>query len=376
MFLARFLCSFIYLTKSVLFRSDVARKFAPYFHPNPTSLSDGSKKSLMNELPDDILVLILSNLTMKEAARTTVLSHRWEKLGVRYAWSLNFDLPDATLRLRYGTADGSVERARFIGWVNHILNLHRGSTVDEFRVFFDLDACDGDDIERWIKFAIEKKVCRFELDFSHFGLHARWTGGYQFPFKLLDLPNNLSRSFGSLTSLRLNSVDLSDQVVAYFLSNCQSLEQLSIKGASSLTYLNATTALKLKHLEIQRCKHLKKVDIINTIIESLNFYGEWLVSPSLQELHLLKEVSLCGSWCTRLVRSRFLQLPISQLQRLELDIGRTFLMGSIKWEEVFPTFCNLKHLEVILVAGHYQNIFCLTSLICASPLLSSFILKP
>ncbi|KAL3501272.1 hypothetical protein ACH5RR_035721 [Cinchona calisaya] len=47
-------------------------------------MMDSSSSSLLSDvtskIPDEILIDILSRLSMKEAARTSVVSHRWENL--------------------------------------------------------------------------------------------------------------------------------------------------------------------------------------------------------------------------------------------------------------------------------------------------------
>ena len=85
----------------------------------------------ISQLPDEILNSILSFLTLKQACTTSVLSHRWKHLWQFFTGSLNFDYnPDQKWEL---------ERNKIVKRVNHILQLHQGSTIDEFKLCFKLD---------------------------------------------------------------------------------------------------------------------------------------------------------------------------------------------------------------------------------------------
>ena len=86
-------------------------------------------------LPDEILISILSLLTMKEAIKTSVLSHRW-----KYLWSftdtLDFDDPDTMQDIDAEKEKMKIKRKKFVKSVNHILKLYEVSTIDKFRVCF------------------------------------------------------------------------------------------------------------------------------------------------------------------------------------------------------------------------------------------------
>ena len=74
-------------------------------------------------MPDEILVLMLSRLTLREAVRTSVLSKRW-----RYVWTsisvLNFD-----------AAVGNIGKTDFVSWVYCVLE-PRTKKNDFFSRFF------------------------------------------------------------------------------------------------------------------------------------------------------------------------------------------------------------------------------------------------
>ena len=120
----------------------------------------------LTELPDEILEFILSLMTLKEMQRTSVLSRRWRDLWTFVTHNLVFDHPNLlSLRkkmtnlnfmvrtesgwvkiLSYGRTDSnwidikSSEMSSFVSWVNQVLELHQGNTIDAFRVSFYMNA--------------------------------------------------------------------------------------------------------------------------------------------------------------------------------------------------------------------------------------------
>ncbi|XP_059636096.1 F-box/FBD/LRR-repeat protein At1g16930-like [Cornus florida] len=136
-------------------------------------------------LPDEILIAILSLLTLKEAACSSILSRRW-----RYLW-------------RY--------------------------TTDEMRISLNFRDQYPRDINDWIKFVIEKGAQRFKLD-ALGGTHpGRWRTFYKFSstenFKILfriSHSHHVSWSIGSvagfcsLTALRLVGVDITEEMLENF----------------------------------------------------------------------------------------------------------------------------------------------------------------
>ncbi|OWM69146.1 hypothetical protein CDL15_Pgr025333 [Punica granatum] len=81
-----------------------------------TASRGGGGKDLkqIESLPDEVLILVLSLLTMKEAARTSILSRRW-----RYLW---LNIPNLEFVISLGTLDHPInhegEMPKYIRWVN------------------------------------------------------------------------------------------------------------------------------------------------------------------------------------------------------------------------------------------------------------------
>ncbi|THG23159.1 hypothetical protein TEA_008067 [Camellia sinensis var. sinensis] len=129
----------------------------------------------LSALPNEIIIAIL---TMKEAARTSVLSLKWKNLWKFFTGSLNFDASKTKASMRQEIETMSLETER----TN--------------------------------------------------------------PFGVL--------SFNTLTSLCSKLVDLTEDVLAHFLSNCPLIEELSLMHSRSLVNLKIDGPQKLKYLEL-RC---------------------------------------------------------------------------------------------------------------------------
>lgn len=122
----------------------------------------------ISELPDEILVRILSLLTLKEAGATSTLSRRWH-----YVWTtsrnLNFDADETVLRYYFEDNQELKDResAKYVDWVNHVVDQHKEQVnLEQFRVCFcGLDKRFTSSIDKWIQFAMKKRVQVLVLDF-------------------------------------------------------------------------------------------------------------------------------------------------------------------------------------------------------------------
>ncbi|XP_058228284.1 F-box/LRR-repeat protein At2g42730-like [Rhododendron vialii] len=336
-------------------------------------------------LPDEIVCTLLSLLTMKEAARTSVLSHRWENLWKYFTGSLDFDgsktmdrmeqemeisLENFEMSLKTIEMSLETERAKYINWVNKVLNLHQGQDIDGFRVCFDLDKKSACIIDGWINFAMGKRVRRLELDLIECSA-VRIGQSYTFSLSSLRVLN-----VSSLTALCLRNVDMTDEVLAHFLSNCPLIEELSLMESESLVNIKIASALKLKRLELIICNSLKNVEISAINLVSFKYFGPRINNP-FKNVPLLSEVSMGGSHWERVVCDPFSSLSgvLYQLETLVLRLDFEFSDRGCFTRTTFPEFLNLKKVELQVTAYSDQSILCLTSLIDASPCLYKLVLK-
>ncbi|XP_047965429.1 F-box/LRR-repeat protein At3g03360-like [Salvia hispanica] len=215
-------------------------------------------------LPDYILVLILSSLTLKEAARTSTLCSRW-----RYLWTLT---PTLDLQVDWidtlRNYDIDELRHKYVEWVDRLLTkLPKASTTNlvKFRVLFDLSSYLSDRINDWLSYAVSRKAESIDLT-----LKANLPGNcYPFPYKQGNFPNNLKL----LKKLSFSYVNVSCEVVAFLLGNCRLLEQLSLCGIPLSSLEVIPTSPVFKCLEISRCSALNSVVVRESKVVCIKYNG-------------------------------------------------------------------------------------------------------
>ncbi|XP_059662790.1 F-box/LRR-repeat protein At3g58900-like isoform X2 [Cornus florida] len=371
-------------------------------------------KDGISGLPDEILITILSLLTLREAACTSILSSRWRYLWRYITVIFNFD-SKTLLRAPVDNVTSSSERERererecdrerdrlpihirererkrelvreqekrrtkYVSCVNKVLKLHLGSSIDEMRISFNFAENYPRDIDDWIKFAMEKRVQRFEFNVFAETIPTRGRQYYDFPsmenFKFL-FRNSRSHigsaaGFSSLTALRLVGVNIMEEVLENFLSNCPFLEQLYIVGTTCLVNLKiAGSSLKLKCLEISHCHCLKILEISAANLVSFTYLGQDISVP-FKNVPLLSELSIAGPFCSSFVFGSCKHSSyIPQIEKLKLKV---FSQEFFRFPIYFRELGNLKHVELSITGGFAGcSLLRFTSVIKASPNLSKF----
>jgi hypothetical protein len=269
-----------------------------------------------SKLPDEIVVSIVSLMKLEEAARTSVLSRRWRYLWTFTTGSLDFDNSFFGRRVENSYQE---ERNRFVRWVNGVLRLHRGLTINEFKVCFSLNEKHFKlDIENWISFSLRKKVKRLILDLAsrkpfNFSVVRQYTLTAQFL---------CNYHLDSLTTLYLSCVQVTGEVVEYVLSNCPFLEVLSVTASASLVNLKPSgPLLNLKHLEISRCFYLKSLEISAINLLSFKYCGK-KTRILLGDVPNIVEVSYSYEYaCSLVSNSRLRPRYLRKVETLSLDLS-------------------------------------------------------
>ena len=291
-------------------------------------------------MPDEILVSILSRLSLREAVRTSVLSKPW-----RYVWTsipaLNFDANDIS---RVPLGDHEYNKR-----VSGVLAQHRGPNLDEFRVCYKLDKESSSHIDRWIGFALSNRVHTVELSLSNLNKQPFPDKCYILRHQVLGLSalgsplkkssSNMFVGFKSLKTLSLKAVQVDDKAIEYFLSNCPLLERLSLHLNFALRNLKVVKpSLLLRYLEVVSCWRVKTIEICDTNLVSFTYVGKKPKTMLLKNAPKLVEVSINPNVPMYYARAMFLQLSccFSQLENLQLTVRHVKLV-SFK----FPVFSHV-----------------------------------
>lgn len=128
--------------------------------------------------------------------------------------------------------------------------------------------------------------------------------------------------FNFLKVLHLKYVDVTQEVLEYFLSSCPVLERLTVNGARNFVNLRvAGPSIALKYLVLITCSSLKTVEICDTNLVSFYFYGPFEIKRIFSNVPLLVEVSYNIYEKIPMARPLTqLSCCISQLQFLMLNI--------------------------------------------------------
>ncbi|PSR94935.1 F-box/LRR-repeat protein [Actinidia chinensis var. chinensis] len=319
----------------------------------------------LSNLPDEILVSIVSRLKLKQQARTSVLARSW-----RHLWTFTISLKFAIRkRIKFYPDRGYVKLDvgnSSSGWVNHVLELHRGETIPEMSIKFSLhDESFKHVVDDWISFAFQKRVKRLELDFSRGWLNGRQT--YLFNAKSLQ-----NYRLDSLLSLNICGATVTGEDLEYILSACPFLEELAVSCSRSLVNFTITgRSLKLKYLEIYT-HYLKSLNIHDVNLVAFK-YGGPKTSISFKNTLCLVNAAFSGQYASYVAKKPIKVISsLPQLEALSLDLCWYF--ENLRGFPEFPMLRNLRELELRL-NGLVSSLRPCISLLRASPLLSRFRIK-
>ncbi|XP_073060460.1 putative F-box/LRR-repeat protein At4g15060 isoform X2 [Primulina eburnea] len=302
----------------------------------------------ISELPDDVLVAIISRLTWQEAVATSVLSTRWRNLYT-YVFRLSYNTrhPSEQSNYTYVQLLEEKEFPKYIKEIYDFLNSNNGcGFLKEFRVH--LPCLKGANIKTWFPLLLEREVESIDIRMIY---HTKsMPGYYSVPSKsLIKKKGGGLWSFPGLKSLRilsLHSLHVEERDVELFVSNCPVLENLSIVGSYKLKKVSLVGHSKLKRLDIcssRKASLIEVRDMINLVsltCHKLHRKYSLLLDnvPKLIEFnsddrvhlfdHILPGISSC---------------ILDQLLQMEVHTtGKTFV-----WTPA-PLLRNLKHLKLRL----------------------------
>ncbi|XP_016445229.1 F-box protein At5g03100-like isoform X2 [Nicotiana tabacum] len=205
----------------------------------------GAEETLdrISQLPDSLLVQILSLLPTKDAVASCASSKRW-----RYLWTSIYNFLFISIDCK--------KAENFMSFVDHVLTHSTCSKIKKFQL--DLGYTSGLKISQWISFAVERKVedvvlCSYDDDLS-----------FELPISICTCSSLITLDWSCcvvdkesviewkyLKSLKLNYIFIDDDDIAKILSGCPALETLELSSFDGFRRLEITSS-NLKRLTLDR----------------------------------------------------------------------------------------------------------------------------
>ncbi|KAK3446091.1 hypothetical protein EUGRSUZ_A01847 [Eucalyptus grandis] len=372
--------------------------------PSPKRLrsdpeAESADKDRISCLPEDIIGFILSLLTSREAQATCLLSRRWRHLSTCRVTNLDFDRSDLFTEMKDNCKFAEKEKARYVEWVDNVLQCQSGGYhLRRFMLRFDLTISYKSHIDRWIRFALTKRVKVLQLDFrpasfkdlrsdcdpshlpyplGHETLMDADAGCLQRASGLSNFGLNPSSSWHVglryLEELTLYRVTVEGELIKQLLANCPILERLILVFARTLNRLRVSgQSLKLKYLLIGCCDDLERVKIYDTDLVSFTFEGV-KTRLRLYKLPQLSEVSITGClWeLVDVMRSRLSRLPCLHILNLKFFYSPNENLPIRQ----LPKLTSVKQLKLTVDGSADASLLPLAVMIKACPYLQSFVLE-
>ncbi|KAL8056721.1 hypothetical protein ABFX02_04G137500 [Erythranthe guttata] len=264
---------------------------------------------------------------------------------------LDFDASRVLFKLDQETTSLKAERRKFVRWVNRVVRLHSGEAIEEFRISFDLDKSDANDI--YAQYTFPNMYDSVECSRI--------------------LPLGIS-SCESLVKLSLIEVEVTEETLNFFVSNCPLLEELCIIYSSYLKKLTFNSPLiRLRRLEIASTGTCKSVEICAPNLRSFAFYGFYRIPIALKNVSSLISLSF-GAMSPVILIDYMNQLSgcLSLLESLTLhtSIFQDYVLAKC------PCLPKLKKLVLdIMRPSGYESLLCFTPLMSVAPSLRELVLK-
>ncbi|KAG5516746.1 hypothetical protein RHGRI_037473 [Rhododendron griersonianum] len=241
--------------------SDCSRRSyrSPGYQPAKRPRTDRRKTAIdrLSELPDHVLVHMLSLLPIREAIQTLVLSRRWKSLWT-YVPSLHFRLFNSCVSVR--------DIQRFVTFVDETLIRSNRSKLEKFEVLCWYQPNFASDVNRWTKFAVWKGAKELHLSLPLAGLGSGGDECYELPQYLYT-----NSSFGDLGFSRCSVVP--EGVVAW-----KSLTRLSIgcvKLSEDVIHKILAGSPVLEILELYKFKGFNRLRVSNSSVKKLILRNVW-----------------------------------------------------------------------------------------------------
>ncbi|KAE9458568.1 hypothetical protein C3L33_09550, partial [Rhododendron williamsianum] len=192
----------------------------------------------ISNLPGHIMDKILSQLSLRDAVRTSVLCSKW-----RYRWNTIPDLVFDNQSVLVSSQEQISIKTKIVNVVDQVLLLHAGP-IHKFKLSHrDLQGVN--DIDRWILYLSRGSLAELVLEI--------WKGHrYKLPssvyscgklihlelFNCLLKPPTTVYGFRSLKSLDLQHITMDQDVFEHLISRCPLLERLTLMNFDGFSVLD------------------------------------------------------------------------------------------------------------------------------------------
>ncbi|GMY31378.1 F-box protein At3g62230-like [Fagus crenata] len=229
----------------------------------------GKNLDMFKKLSDHLIVIIISMLPFKEAARTSVLSRRWCHIW-RETRNIEFD-ERPFVDFHESEEKQATQRQGFMDFVLQWVQNYEGRDIEKFQLTCSKPEDFHGDIQRCIAFATTHNVKELGLDFSDPTWDEKNLENHD---ALFDLPLNVYghvvleslklfsckfldsefMNFVALKQVSLGWLELRESFIEALLVNCPLLESLSLKKCWNLYHLHVTGEnLRLTSLVVDKC---------------------------------------------------------------------------------------------------------------------------
>ncbi|CAN6850056.1 unnamed protein product [Brassica oleracea] len=312
----------------------------------------------ISQLPEELLLRILSSLPAKDVVITMVLSKRW-----KFLWMLvpTLEYDHATYQNAQGT--------RFSRFVYSSLLLHEAPVLETLRLKLDRESATAVDIGVWVKTAVKRSVRELDIDINSPSIltpvtlpWSLYAGGCKTlvalklsNMTLVDASSSLPASFPSLKNLSLVKMKYpSEEFINKFLASCPVLGDLAVEQCSG----DSVTVLAVQIPSLKSLSLRKRPDT-----DDDEAYGFVIDTPSLLSFDI---VDHCGELCV--VESN---MPEIVYVNLDINYRRPWKMlsslSSVKELELCLTsskdaysdgsvFHRLVHLKICTCATEWLNL--------------------
>ncbi|KAH6791008.1 17.6 kDa class II heat shock protein [Perilla frutescens var. frutescens] len=287
--------------------SDGASDYAEVMAATPVDINEyGNSYAFVIDMPGlqtaDISVQVKANNVLlirserrrveEEGAKNIRMERRLGKFMRKFALPENANTDKITAVCRDGVLTVTVEKL-LLPKPKRSKTIE-SSSLEEFRVFFNLNRSHTHHIDEWVRFSLSRKLESLYLHFTSKGDDSsrKYDDCYT-----LNLPPSDKFNFSFMKRVSTYYVNVSGESVEMLLRNCPLLEQVSVAQSGDLLGLEIIKSFpSFKSLEITLCWNLSSVVIRDSDIVSVKYSGK-AVNFVLVNVPLLTEVWV-GGMCT------------------------------------------------------------------------------